>query len=191
MFQNSQYILAKCSYGQKRRGVDKGPEVLFNAIKSRGQKGKVYNPKTVTNKEFQNNHEGYKKLYSIVSESLMKNNVPLILGGDHSIALATVPAVFNKYREKVKVVWFDAHADINTRESSPSGNLHGMPLAFVFNLETPIINIDYKPSWDQLIYIGLRSIDPFEKKLIKEKGITCYTSEDINLYGMDKIMEEV
>ena len=186
MFRNIKYILAKCSYGQKLSGVDKGPQTLFNLL----NKNKQLKFKTVNNEEFIS-YKGYKKIYKNVSNCFDNNNFPIILGGDHSISLATVPAVFNKYKENVKIIWFDAHADINTKETSPSGNLHGMPLAQAFNLMEPIIKIDYKPSFEQLIYIGLRSIDPFEKYIIKNKGITCYFQEDIDKYGINKIMKDV
>ena len=115
----------------------------------------------------------------------------LTLGGDHSIAIGTVSGTAKAVRERlgkdIAVIWVDAHADINTPETSDSGNIHGMPVAFLTGLAKEEredvfgwIKEEHKISTTKLVYIGLRVIDRVEKKIVRELGIKAFSMHDID-----------
>lgn len=113
------------------------------------------------------------------------------IGGDHGLSLGTIHGILTCDPERV-VIWVDAHGDMNTSLSSTSGNFHGMPLSYLLNL-----NADKKFEWikqflkpEKLILIGPRDLDQFEKDIIKELSIQCYSSEQINDLGMDTILKQ-
>jgi arginase len=116
----------------------------------------------------------------------MQASLPTInIGGDHSMAIATVAASLHKYGSELKVIWFDAHADINTRATSPSGNFHGMPLAFLTGLDHdydlfPFLYAVPELKFENILYLGIRDLDDGEKKVLKEKKIKFIKSADIN-----------
>ena len=180
---NIRYILAQCKYGQKKLGVDLGPKILINEMqKGFTPLGKIEHNKkiysSISARLFENGR-GYRRLYHNTKEVLEIGGSPIILGGDHSISSSTVPAFFDIFRGNGKVLWIDAHADINTPETSPSGNLHGMPVASFMGFMEPIVKGDYIPSPDQIIYVGVRDKDPEETKLLDKLGISCYKAQDI------------
>ncbi len=179
---NLRYFLAKCSHGQKKQGVEYGPTELFKYINNE------LPPFVVENKNFLSN-SGYQLLYKNVTKSLLNNELPVIIGGDHSISSGTVPAVFDVFKNDVSVIWIDAHADINTPETSTTQNLHGMPVASIFKLMNPIVQSKYQPTYDQIIYLGLRDIDKPEKKLLDKHNITYYSQKNIQQNGIPKIFE--
>lgn len=128
-----------------------------------------------------------------IYEYAKTDNFILSLGGDHCIPIGTIAAI-KRARPNTGVVWVDAHADINTPQTSNSGNLHGMPLAFLLGLvDTKALpSFEYfepclKPS--DIVYIGLRDVDDGEKKIIKELGIKAFTMKDIDQHGIGKIMD--
>ena len=133
------------------------------------------------------------KLAAKVDEIVQGGSFPLVLGGDHSIAIGTLAGV-SKHYQNLGVIWFDAHGDLNTEETSPSGNIHGMPLAVSLGIGHPdLVNIyGYAPKVkpEHIVIIGARSLDEGEKKLIREKGIKVYTMHEIDRLGMTKVMEE-
>lgn len=96
----------------------------------------------------------------------------LFIGGDHSISISTINAV---YKPKMKIVWIDAHPDINTEKSSMSNNYHGMPLGFLTGLEKSKYNINLP--FEDILYIGIRDIDPYEKQIIETKKIKYIDSK--------------
>lgn len=115
----------------------------------------------------------------------------LTLGGDHSIAIGTISGTAKAIRERlgreIAVIWVDAHADINTPETSDSGNIHGMPVAFLTGLATEKredvfgwIKEHHQLSLKKLVYIGLRDIDKGEKKILREHGIKAFSMHDID-----------
>lgn len=115
----------------------------------------------------------------------------LTLGGDHSIAMGTISGTARAIRERlgreIAVIWVDAHADINTPETSDSGNIHGMPVAFLTGLASDEredvfgwIKEHHQLSTKKLVYIGLRDIDKGEKKILKEHGIKAFSMHDID-----------
>lgn len=140
------------------------------------------------------------KLSSQVYEHARQGRFVLTLGGDHSIAIGTVSGTAKAIRERLgremAVVWVDAHADINTPETSDSGNIHGMPVAFLTGLATEKreeifgwLKDDQKISTKKLVYIGLRDIDRGEKKILREHGIKAFSMHDIDRHGIGKVMD--
>jgi len=135
-----------------------------------------------------------------VYEHASKGRFVLTLGGDHSIAIGTIAGTAKATRERlgreIAVIWVDAHADINTPETSDSGNIHGMPVAFMTGLATEKredifgwIKKEHMISVKKLVYIGLRDVDKGEKKIIKEQGIKAFSMHDIDRYGIGKVMD--
>ncbi|KXH52008.1 arginase [Colletotrichum simmondsii] len=124
----------------------------------------------------------------------------LTLGGDHSIAIGTIAGSAKATRERlgreIAVIWVDAHADINTPETSDSGNVHGMPVAFVTGLAKESrpeyfgwLKDEHMLSIKKLVYIGLRDVDAGEKKILRENGIKAFSMFDIDRYGIGRVME--
>lgn len=132
--------------------------------------------------------------------SLLNNDeLPIILGGDHSIAIATFSAISNYYKQKgteIGLIWFDAHADINTPDTSPSGNIHGMPLATLLGHGIPdLVNLcGYAPKLNSkyFAHIGARDIDPGERREIESLGLrkNFFTMSDIDKRGMAECVED-
>ncbi len=137
-----------------------------------------------------------------VVQSLEQAMTPLVLGGDHSLGAGTVSGVAEFYRrqnQRVGVIWIDAHADFNTPATSPSGNVHGMPLAALLGLEAeadlaPLAKIfGYSPKIapENTVLLGVRDIDPAERENLRRAGVTeVYTMRDIDERGMRTVMEE-
>ena len=133
----------------------------------------------------------------LVLKTLEAGKVPLALGGDHSVAAGTVAGVAEFYRrrnEKIGLIWIDAHTDINTPESSPSGNVHGMPLAATMGLGpaelSNIFNFSPKVSPENCVLVGVRDIDAIERANVRRAGIHVLTMRDIDERGMRTVMEE-
>lgn len=128
-----------------------------------------------------------------VSSAVTAGAFPLVLGGDHSIAIGTLAGLSANY-SKLGVIWFDAHADLNTEEHSLSGNIHGMGLAVAmghsaFNFsQIPGAGSFIDPS--KVVYIGLRDLDDYEKLQIRTLGIKSYTMHDIDRMGIEKVIEQ-
>jgi len=133
-----------------------------------------------------------------VVKTLEEGMTPLVLGGDHSLAAGSISGVAEFYRrrgQKIGVIWIDAHSDINTPQTSPSGNVHGMPLAALLGLgPEPLGNIfGYAPkiAAENTVLVGVRDIDAAERENIRRAGVTeVYTMRDIDERGMRAVMEE-
>jgi arginase len=132
-----------------------------------------------------------------VEEILKAGQLPLILGGDHSIAIGSFAGAVSHYKKQDKtlgLIWFDAHADMNTPESTPSGNIHGMPLATLLGYGTPeLTNIaGFAPKIDPKLcaHVGARDIDPGERELIRKLGMRFFTMREIDERGMKIVMDE-
>lgn len=141
--------------------------------------------------------ESVEKIIPAVKGILAAGQMPIILGGDHSIALPTFSAIQSHFHEKgeeIGLIWFDAHADMNTPETSPSGNLHGMPLAHLLGKGLPqLVNLEgFAPKINPkyIAHIGARDLDNGEKRLIRELGINCWTMHEIDRYGMNYCIEQ-
>lgn len=129
-----------------------------------------------------------------VKEIMADGEFPLVLGGDHSIAMGTVSGAVAHFRdrgEEMGLVWFDAHGDMNIPGVSLSGNIHGMPLAHLLGRGDPelanILGFSPKLNPDKVALIGIRDIDAGERKIIHESGIHVFTMRDIDEHGMAKI----
>lgn len=133
-----------------------------------------------------------------VSKTLEEGMTPMVLGGDHSIAVGSVSGVSEFYRrqnQKIGVIWIDAHSDINTPDTSPSGNVHGMPLAALLGLGpeklTQILGFAPKIAPENTVLVGIRDVDAAERANIRRAGIgEVYTMRDIDERGMRSVMEE-
>lgn len=161
-------IAAHCAAGQRRPGVSGGCTAIAHALGAN----------TTHVADFASGR-GYAALHKATVNSLQRSTQTCVLGGDHSISAATLPGFFDMYRDRALVLWIDAHADINTTSTSPSGNAHGMPLAKVFGLERNTVPQQYLPSFAQLAYVGLRSIDPAEQKVLDVHDVAQFGVNDI------------
>lgn len=132
-----------------------------------------------------------------VLDAMERGKFPLVVGGDHSIACGTVAGVsshFARKNERIGLLWFDAHGDMNTPESSPSGNIHGMPLASClgYGLDELTKLGDLHPMVDlsNTVALGVRSIDRNERAIVKETGLRIFTMREIDMRGMYDVMIE-
>ncbi len=200
--------------GAGRRGVDMGPSALRIAgladrLREIGQT--VYDDGDIhvnvpESQEIENHKLKYLAeivrvgtiLAHRVEEIMDAKEFPLVLGGDHSIAMGTIAGVSNYARKhglRLGVIWIDAHADMNTYETTPSGNIHGMPFAAVLGegaVELTTIGGDFrKVDPKNAVLIGVRNIDSAEKEIVKRTGIAHYTMSDIDKYGAYRIIGRV
>jgi arginase len=199
--------------GQSRRGVDMGPsavrvaglearlEELGHVVEDAGnivvaiaEQKKTGDPHAKYLKEIT---ATCTKEAELVLKTLEVGKVPIVLGGDHSVGAGTVSGVAGFYRkqgQKVGLIWIDAHTDINTPDSSPSGNVHGMPLAAIMGLGPPelsnIFNFSPKVAPENCVLVGVRDIDAVEKENVRKAGIGVFTMRDIDERGMRTVMEE-
>ncbi|WP_374099743.1 arginase [Sediminibacillus dalangtanensis] len=197
--------------GQNRRGVDMGPsairyagvmetlEALNFQIEDLGDI-KISRPSRGA-EQLQDNlrnlsqvAEGNELLAEQVDEAITAGRFPLVLGGDHSIAIGSLAGIAKHY-ENLGVIWYDAHGDLNTADTSPSGNIHGMPLAVNLGLGherlTNILGYQPKIKPENIVLIGARSLDEGEKELIRETGIKVYTMHEVDRMGMSAVITEV
>jgi len=131
------------------------------------------------------------ELCNTVDSVMRGGRFPLVLGGDHSIAIGTIAGVL-QHKSNLGVIWFDAHGDINTAETSPSGNIHGMPVAVSLGLGherlTSIGGIDKKLNTKNIVFVGCRDLDSGERKILKDLGITVFTMHEIDRLGMTEVI---
>jgi arginase len=199
--------------GADRRGVDMGPSAIRIAgiaehLKDLGFEVIDSGDVSITSREVQTVEDpklkyvqeisrALNRLFDMVTQCLGKNHFPLVLGGDHSIAVGTISAVSAHLRtqdKKTGVIWIDAHGDINTPDTSPSGNIHGMSLAALLGKEIPEIaqiGGDFtKIEPDNSVLVGVRNLDPMEQTLIKDSGIHVYSMEEVDHRGMYDVITE-
>jgi arginase len=199
--------------GQSRRGVDMGPSAVRVAglearLEALGHEvedgGNVAVAIPEQKKEGAANAKYLKEITAtctkhadLIVKTLEAGRVPLCLGGDHSMAAGTVSGVAEFYRrqsQRIGLIWIDAHTDINTPDSSPSGNVHGMPLAALMGLwNSDLANIyDFSPKVrpENCVLVGVRDIDAVEKENVHRAGIGVFTMRDIDERGMRTVMEE-
>lgn len=198
--------------GAGRRGVDMGPSALRIAeiapklealgytvydegdINVRTQE--VLAVEDATLKYLPEIADSCRHLSDKVEQVLDSGDFPLILGGDHSMSIGSISGIAahcRKHGKRLGVLWIDAHTDINTPDTSPTGNIHGMPIAALLGIgarELTTIGGDFtKIEPQNIVYIGIRSIDEGERMLIKKLGITTYTMFDIDKYGIFTIVQ--
>ncbi|HEY2456195.1 MAG TPA: arginase [Candidatus Acidoferrum sp.] len=213
MAQKIRIIGVPMDLGASRRGVDMGPSALRVAglqarIKHLGHQVEdignisVRQPEEMQIGEKRAKYveeiaDACKDLGAAVQKSLEEGYLPLVLGGDHSIAAGSISGVaahFHKDKKQIGCIWLDAHSDMNTPESSPSGNVHGMPLAGILGYGVPELYdlYDYKPKVEpqNVVLVGMRDLDTPEKKLIKKLGVRVFTMRDIDERGMREVMAD-
>jgi len=137
------------------------------------------------------------KLAAKVENAIETGKFPLVLGGDHSIAVGTVSGVSHAFRKRsvsIGLIWVDAHADMNTPETSPSGNVHGMPLACCVGRGPRELTdiFDYCPKVDgkNVALVGIRDVDITERPIVRESGATAFTMRDIDELGLREVMKQ-
>lgn len=206
-------IGAPLDLGQGRRGVDMGPSAMrvANLNARLGSLGYVVEDLgNVAVEQAEASPEGHprakylpqiaatcQRLAVLVGQTLSRGSLPLVLGGDHSVAVGTVSGVSQYLRERdqrVGLIWLDAHADMNTPESSPSGNVHGMPLACIVGHGpeelTNLFGYQPKVAPKNVVIVGLRDVDQTEKPHVLGYGVHAFTMRDIDERGMRSVMEE-
>ncbi|GBE81712.1 Ureohydrolase [Sparassis latifolia] len=196
------------SGGQQKPGVDNGPICLVEAglpeqlvelgwnVKFNGHHqfeeidaqsdppiGKLKNPRYVS--------RVCKAVSEVVGAHAKNGQLPLTLGGDHSLAMGTISGTLEQYPDAC-VIWVDAHADINTAETTDSGNIHGMPVSFLLGIGPKVSEFSWvkpllKPS--RLVYIGLRDVDAGEKRILKENGIRAFSMHEVDKYGIGRVVD--
>jgi len=199
--------------GQSRRGVDMGPSAvrvagLESKLEALGyvveDKGNIHVALAETESAGDPNAKYLKEIAEtcskeadLVIQTLDAGKIPLVLGGDHSIAVGTVSGLAEFYRRskhRIGLLWVDAHSDINTPDSSPSGNVHGMPLGAIMGLFpgplTDMFGFSPKVKPDNCVLVGVRDVDHIERENIRKAGIHVFTMRDIDERGMRAVMEE-
>lgn len=199
-------------YGADRRGVEYGPQKLreknlIQTLRKHDHKvfdcGNIHIPEIKEYNKYYS-HENLKflepireintNLAHVVYSAIKSDCFPLIVGGDHSIGLGSISGVSRAHKE-FAVIWMDAHGDINTQETSDSGNIHGMPLAKAMNIgHEDLTNVYFegqKVKPENVYILGARDLDKGELELIKEKNLNVYSAEVINERGIDVVINEV
>ena len=199
--------------GAGRRGVDMGPSAIRIAdleprLEQLGHKVQDIGDLDVMIPETQKVGEGklrYKvpilaacqELCEKVEKSLEKSRLPLVLGGDHSIAIGSVAGSSNYFARQgdaLGLIWFDAHGDANTPETTPSGNIHGLSLAIAMGLGDPdLVQLGGRTPKvlpRNIVLIGIRDLDLGERDTLKKSGVTVYTMRDVDERGMRDVVDE-
>jgi arginase len=199
--------------GAGRRGVDMGPSALRVAgladrVRELGYDlqdagdlpvkiAETQGPGDPRQKYLNEIREVCERLRDAVEAAAGEGSLPVVLGGDHSIAMGTLAGLgrhFRKSGERIGLVWFDAHADANTPETSPSGNIHGMPLAVALGQgEASLVNLaGFAPMVEgrHAALVGIRDVDARERANVKASGIGAFTMRDVDERGMRSVMEE-
>ncbi|MDH3252549.1 MAG: arginase [Ignavibacteria bacterium] len=210
---NIHLLGAPMDLGSGRRGVDMGPSAiriagLAERLKDLGNKVVDEGDIVIRNMEelkvgdiraryLKEITRASRILCQRVEKIFDRGSFPLVLGGDHSIAVGTVSGVGSfcrRKRKKMGILWIDAHGDINTPATSPTGNIHGMPLAAVLGLgpeELATIGGDFrKVRPDNIALVGVRSLDEGEKKHLRKLGVHVYTMSDIDRQGIHRVMKK-
>jgi len=185
------FILANCKQGQKKIGVECSPQILYKNLLKYINKDLSQNINV--HHKFFNNNEGYNMIYNLYNNYNIINDNPVItLGGDHSVSIGSCQAFIDKYKDDAHIIWIDAHTDINTYKTSDSGNIHGMVVSQLMGFDDPLIlNKQYNLKPEQITYLGPRSIDEGEQKIIDEHNIKIYSCENIKKLGIFYILQEI
>jgi len=206
-------IGAPLDLGAGRRGVDMGPSAVRVANLNRRLQDLGYEVEDLGNvpviqRESQGEVDSRAKylpqiaetctlVAEMVDRALGDGRFPLVLGGDHSVAVGTVSGAsrfFHRRRERVGLIWIDAHSDMNTPESSPSGNVHGMPLACCIGQGPHELTeiFGYSPKVDpaNVALVGIRSVDGAERDIVQRSGVHAFTMRDIDERGMRRFLRK-
>jgi arginase len=183
----------RCALGQQKNGVDLGGDVIINKLQSLNQ----MTQSAINTIEFKSSaiYDGYTQTYNQIY-SIIDQNFVLNLGGDHSVGACTIQPLLDKYKDNVLIIWIDAHADANTMETSPSQNTHGMPVAPLLGIMNHWYKLSRQPHLlnpSNLLYVGIRDLDPGEIELIDRlnikyfKDFTPETIRWVNAHPASKI----
>lgn len=195
--------------GQGRRGVDMGPSAIRYAglaEKLRALHHEVEDLGNIEVPQPESRDQGDRKLKYLkqvkqvceelrvsVRDAILAGYLPLVLGGDHSLAIGSVAGAVEA-SGSLGCIWFDAHGDMNTDETTPSGNIHGMPLAASLGYGHPdLVNLGgFAPKLqaDRVVLVGARSIDADERTLIRQSGMHVFTMADVDEQGMSVVMKK-
>ena len=196
--------------GASRRGTDAGPSAFRIAGLRKAVSGLGYTISEETDipvpimetRQLEDSNARFKdeilsvcvQLAEQTKDILDRGETPLVIGGDHSIAMGTVSGASAHFRQegkKVGLIWFDAHGDMNLPETTPSGNIHGMPLAHLLGYGDPqlssILGADPAVAPENVALIGIRDIDRVEREFINRSGINAFTMRDIDQLGMSEV----
>ena len=213
MAQKIRIIGVPMDLGASRRGVDMGPSAVRVAglqarIKQLGHHVEDFGNISVKQPEempygekrakyIEEIADACRDLGEAVQKSLGEGYLPLVLGGDHSIAAGSISGVaahFRKEKKNIGCIWLDAHSDMNAPETSPSGNVHGMPLAGILGYGVPELYdlFGFKPKVEpqNVVLVGVRDLDSHEKKFIKKLGVKAFTMREIDERGMREVMSD-
>ena len=203
-------IGAALDLGQRRRGVDMGPSAiryagLADRLRSLGygvdDHGNVEtaHPEGAAVADERARYlpeilDACGLVASLVGNAVSEGAVPLVLGGDHSVALGTLGGLARRHGAQGGVIWLDAHGDLNTPATSPSGNVHGMPLAAALGLAGDgFVHSELDlPALDpgHVALVGVRSLDPPEQELLKSSGVRVFTMSEIDRIGIERALQE-
>lgn len=207
MKKNITIIGVPMDLGAGKRGVDMGPAAirLANLTERLQTMGKIVedrgNITVPVGKPLRQEQMRYREETLAVCQELAEavytiykeDSFPLILGGDHSIAIGSIAGLARK-EPKMGVLWIDAHGDFNSPETSPSGNIHGMSLAVSCGIgDTDFVNIGTngaKVEPSRVVLVGARDLDTGEIMLLRQHGVRVYTMEEVELYGIQHVMQE-
>ncbi|WP_461613261.1 arginase [Clostridium sp. Marseille-QA1073] len=199
-------------FGCDKKGVDLAPNKLrekniAQIIKNNNHTvydlGNLYVPEKKDCDKF-SAHKNMKYVDSIIDvntnlahtvySSLKSESFPLVIGGDHSLGLGSISGA-SKYYNNLAVIWVDAHGDINTHETSPSGNVHGMPLAAAMGIGhdtlTKLYFEDRKVNPKNVFIVGARDLDTGELQLIEDHKLNVYTTEEVQKRGVEDILNDI
>jgi arginase len=202
-------IGAALDLGAGRRGVDMGPSAIRYAglderLQSLGFECDDLGNVGAATPEATESGDPHARFLSQIKETCAgiakkvvaavdDGHLPIVLGGDHSIALGTLGGLASS-RGPGGAVWFDAHGDLNTPETSPSGNVHGMPLAAALGLANDVFASDAWPlpalKPEHVVLVGVRSLDEGERELVRRLGVSVYTMSDLDRRGVEPVVRE-
>ena len=206
-------ISAGYGHGQQKEGVETGPHhILSEALIDQLKPKKHIICEDVSLDQTEQESLGFpyylhrpgevgeatRRVYDAVKKATLNGSMCLVVGGDHSIAIGSITAQLEKHTsENLGVIWVDAHADINTLKTTVSGNIHGCPVSFLMGLTNTILKpFDWLNQQRQLlrmeniVYIGLRDVDPAEEEILEKFNIRHYNMKRIRQIGIDQVLDE-
>ncbi|ASN03633.1 arginase [Virgibacillus necropolis] len=209
MKKNISIIGVPMHLGQPLPGTDLGPDAIRHAGAVQKLKRLQHDVEDLGNIKIEfvsgeeQREENLLNLQDIIDSSttlakktddvLTAKRFPLLFGGDHSMAIGSLAGI-SKHYENLGVIWYDAHGDLNDSRTSPSGNIHGMPLAVSLGIGhkelTSIHGDQPKVKPENLVIIGARDLDPGEKELIRERGIRVYSMREVDELGMNAVIQK-
>lgn len=195
--------------GADRRGIDMGPDAIRNdglvqkirelgiTIEDTGNiqlpPRPIVPPSNPKLKHYEAVICACKKVRDFVSKSISDNYFPLVIGGDHSIAMGTTAAL-SKHYDRIGMLWIDAHGDFNTEDTTLTGNIHGMSFATSVGRGTRNLvgkmGVKTRVCEENCVLIGVRDLDPLEKEALKDSKVTVFTMREIDELGMYKVMKK-